>query len=65
MKKYEPLGNYLADLQSWETEVTLTFEQVEMIIDANLPARRSSIEGGGQINKQVLAHRIGIRQGSK
>ena len=37
MKKYEPLGNYLTDLQSWETEVTLTFEQVEMIIGAKLP----------------------------
>ncbi len=37
MKKYEPLGRYLADLNHWETQISLTFEQVEVIIDAKLP----------------------------
>lgn len=37
MKKYEPLGRYLADLNHWDTQISLTFEQVETIIGADLP----------------------------
>ena len=37
MKKYEPLGIYLAGLNRWETQISLTFEQVEMIIGSDLP----------------------------
>ena len=36
-KKYEPLGAFLANLKCWETQITLTFEQVEIIIGADLP----------------------------
>ena len=37
MKKYEPLGKFLADLNHWEIQISLTFDQVETIIGAKLP----------------------------
>ena len=37
MKKYEPLGNYLAALPVGENSVTLTFGEIEEIIGAKLP----------------------------
>lgn len=35
--KYTPLENYLRDLQANQKEVTLTFEQIERIINTRLP----------------------------
>lgn len=37
MKKYEPLGNYLAGLPATQESVTLTFGKIEEIIGATLP----------------------------
>ena len=37
VKKYEPLGVYLAGLNRLEAEILLTFEQIETIIGAKLP----------------------------
>ena len=36
-KKYQPLGEYLAALPSTTNDITLSFAQVEKIIDATLP----------------------------
>ena len=35
--KYTPLENYLRELPASEIEVTLSFEQIERIINAKLP----------------------------
>lgn len=35
--KYTPLENYLRDLPANQKEVTLSFEQIERIINAKLP----------------------------
>ena len=37
MKKYEPLGNYLANISASRDSVTLTFRDLEKIIGARLP----------------------------
>lgn len=36
--KYTPLEKYLRDISENQREVTLTFEQIERIINAKLPA---------------------------
>jgi hypothetical protein len=36
--KYAPLENYLRDLPANQKEVTLSFEQIETIINAKLPS---------------------------
>ncbi len=35
--KYTPLENYLRDLPASQKEITLSFEQIERIINAKLP----------------------------
>lgn len=36
--KYTPLENYLRDLPAGQSEVTLGFDQIEAILNNNLPA---------------------------
>ena len=36
--KYTPLENYLRDLPVTQKEVTLSFEQIERILNNNLPS---------------------------
>lgn len=66
-KKYEPLMVFLAGLKGWETQITLTFEQIETIINDKLP--KSAYGSSWWRNKNegsrggvILAHRIGVRQ---
>ncbi|MBC7878527.1 MAG: hypothetical protein H7Y59_15255 [Anaerolineales bacterium] len=36
--KYTPLENYLRDLPTTQREITLSFQQIEKILNSNLPS---------------------------
>ncbi len=51
--KYTPLENYLLNLPARQNEITLDFDQIEEILNSNLPPQPTKTEDGGCARKRA------------
>jgi hypothetical protein len=63
--KYTPLENYLRDLPASEKEVSLSFEQIERILNDKKHAQAVKRENQKQFDQTVIRERLLARKKTK